>query len=324
MTRTKWLLGFVIGTSAAACAAEAAALDSLALRHVYRIDGPPRLEPSGLAYCNGQLLMVSDKHNAKIFQLDRAGDTAYAVVNRELKDIPPPREITLPWLHRAQNWSAEHLFNVRYDWEGITCDPAGALYLVSETFGQVLQVDANGAMRWLDAPLYESAHAQGMLQRFNAFFEGIQWTAVGLLLAAEREERGLVEVQNEPAPRPVRAVSVAPSGLPHPTTHKRTSDFSGLAAANGKLYTLERNDSAVCRRARDNFAIEQCWSYAFAENNPDHVYKDTSYGQAEGLEIVGDALFVVIDNNGQPRRAAPMDVRPVLFEFVFPDANPAR
>ena len=101
---------------------------------------------------------------------------------------------------------------------------------------------------------------------------------------------------------------------------ERPADFSDLSAADGRVYALVRNAHLVVRlnRSAEGWREERAWSYAATENDPRFVYADTSFGLGEGLAIGPHEVFVVLDNNGQARRAAPADRRALLFRFARP------
>lgn len=294
-------------------------IEALKLLRALPVAGPENLEPSGLAVCNDRLAMISDKHDGTVFTLRMEDNIAHVETLLSLPPIPEPAHGALPRLHLFKLWLVDFIRHTRFDWEGVSCDPAGNLYLLSETYAQILMVTPTQEVRWLDGGLYEAAHAKQMMQHTNGFAEGLAWAPEQLIIAAERDQRGLIELAvREGAAHVNAAQSIAPSGLPRPAGHKDTSAFSGLAYHNKKLYTLERSDSAVCRRSMGTFAIELCWSYAAVESAPEYIYKDAAFGQGEGLEISHNKLYVILDNNQQVRRAHPDDKRPLLFEFELP------
>ena len=102
---------------------------------------------------------------------------------------------------KSRNWAASFVRGGELDYEGITCDQAGNLFLVSEAHAAVLQLPADGEPEWLkiDPAMVRQARASGMLLNFNALFEGLAINPQGdrLWLAAERERRGLVAIERQ-------------------------------------------------------------------------------------------------------------------------------
>jgi hypothetical protein len=138
-----------------------------------------------------------------------------------------------------------------------------------------------------------------------------------LLLAAEREPRGLIElprgggnVDGLAWPMPDCAFGV-PLG--------RATDFADLTWYSGSAYALERNLNLIARLERNPSGWEEreAWSYERTENDPRYVYEDRRYGMGEGLAIDDEHVYVVLDNNRR-RRAAVEDTRPLLFIFRRP------
>ncbi|WP_207060608.1 hypothetical protein [Motiliproteus sp. SC1-56] len=266
------------------------------------------LEPSGLAVCGDRLLMVSDDHDDRVFELLPGPRQARARVFIEIKVGAPP---TLP------NYTSRRLRRLaakgRWDWEGIACE-AGELFLLSETLAQVLAVDSQGLGTWMGTSLYRAGRDIGLFALPNAFAEGLTLTPSQAFVAGERQPRGLVIAERGRRPWPrARALWLTPFPdlmSPH--------DFSGLWAETDTLYTLERNHYQVCRRPPPDFKANRCWGYRHVEQAPDLAYRDQRFGKAEGIARRGDLLYLVLDNNHGPRAADPEDRRPWLFVFSVP------
>ncbi|PAV73374.1 hypothetical protein WR25_26603 [Diploscapter pachys] len=93
---------------------------------------------SGLAWCRGALWAVSDRDDDRIYRLDQEGATWQA---QPLTFTPPAAPDTgLPWGLKSRNWAASYIRGGELDFEGITCDQAGNLYIVSEAHAAVLQL----------------------------------------------------------------------------------------------------------------------------------------------------------------------------------------
>jgi hypothetical protein len=209
------------------------------------------------------------------------------------------------------------------DFEGIAVDDS-RLLLVSETRYRVLEVDRSGKARWITPSLQSFGQRANLFQKHNANLEGIAVLQNGLLLAAERETRGLIELppvrDTVPSEVPSSArVWAMPESI-HPVPPGRGTDFADLTVANDRVYALERNSHLVVRleRTADRWIEREAWSYAQTENDPRFAYKGSPYGVVEGLAIDREHVYLVTDNNRLPRAADPDDRRPQLFVFARP------
>ena len=265
-------------------------------------------QPSGLSLFQGRLLTVSDRHDSDVFELLLGSDR---VTLRSFAHFPPPGDEPPP-----------------LDFEGLSAD-AGALLLVSERHFRVLRVQleapeqgrAPGAAkaRWLTESLETRGHEAGLFQKQNANFEGLVRLSSGaLLLAAEREPRGLMQLD-----RDLSATSGGTWAMPntaYAVPAERVADFCDLAVAGDRIYALVRNAHLIVelQQTPHGFREGAAWSYAAAENAPEFAYADPRFGLAEGLAIGEREIFVVLDNNAQARRAFADDRRPLLFVFKRP------
>ncbi|WP_020190061.1 esterase-like activity of phytase family protein, partial [Pseudomonas putida] len=137
------------------------------------IDGMRGGNLSGLVECRGGLWGVSDRDDDRIYRFDQQNPTWRA---QPLTFTPPAvPESGLPWGLKSRNWAASYIRGGELDFEGITCDQAGNLYLVSEAHAAVLQLPLDGEPDWLriDSAMVRQARASGMLLNFNALFEGL-------------------------------------------------------------------------------------------------------------------------------------------------------
>lgn len=293
-------------------------IERLELIRATPLSAPAGIEPSGLASCSGELLTISDKHDTTLYRIRVNGETAVAEEARQLSHIPEPPSPDLPWVQQLRRWVSSLLY-AKFDWEGLACDAANNIYLLSESNAAVLRVSPSGQAVWLKMPLYSSARRAGLLDQFNAFVEGIAITQDSIIIAAEREPRGLLVASQQGDQWTIyRAERIKDTGLTAPTADQRPSDFADLYANGDRLYTLERNHSAVCRRNIRTLGVERCWTYAPVENAPDFQYDDARYGLAEGLTVHQGRLYIITDNNGGGRKQTPEDRRPLLFQFVVP------
>lgn len=296
----------------------------LRLLSEHPIDGMRGGNLSGLAFCRGALWGVSDRDDDRIYRFDQQAPVWHA----EAVQFTPPAvpESGLPFGLKARNWAVSGLRGGELDYEGVTCDAAGNLYLVSEAHAAVLQLPPDGEPQWLkiDQAMVRQARASGMLLHFNALFEGVAINPAGdrLWLAAERERRGLVLVRRQQSLwncghscvlLSEAGVEMQPPQMPRP--RERTRDFSDLVHYQGKLFTLERNAYRICRRDSASGALERCWSFAADALTEARRY-DQPFGLAEALVIDKSGAWIGLDNNNADR--ADGERRPIVWRFAAP------
>ena len=271
----------------------------LRLERALAIEINDDFQPSGLALRAERLLTVSDKHDSTIHEIV-LGETSATL--RTFVGFAPPADGSEP-----------------LDFEGIAVDADGALLVVSETRYRALRIDLGGGATWLTPPLEAIGKSAGLFRKYNANLEGIARLADGrLLLAAERETRGLIELPANGDLSRARAWAMPESIYAVPAG--RDTDFADLSVDGRQVYVLERNSHLVVRieRTAERWEEREAWSYATTENDPRFAYRDSRYGVAEGLAIDHDHVYLVTDNNRLPRVADPNDRRPQLFVFAKP------
>ncbi|CAM3426258.1 DNA topoisomerase IV [Pseudomonas floridensis] len=303
----------------------AAPLEALTLQSEHPVDGMVGGNLSGLASCNGRLWTVSDRDDTLLYSLD-VSDRVWKA-EAHVIDVPKP-DSDLPLNLRSLANLSSIVRGGSMDFEGVSCDAAGNRYLVSEAYGTVLKVPVSGAPAWLPLPheLVQQAREKGMLQHFNAIFEGIAVNAAGdrIWLAAEREKRGLLVVQRDKdqwncAKSCVLLAEAGTDTLPPEQKRKKVStDFSDISLYNGKLFTLERSVYRICRRELETGQIERCWSFAKEAMLPSRRY-DQPYGLTEALVVDETGAWIGIDNNFGVR--ADGEKRPIVWRFAAPRAG---
>lgn len=289
----------------------------LELVNAYRLSWPGNFQPSGLTACQGKLLTVSDRHDLEIQEI-RLGANGQAEVRPfgRFTELPPP-----PPLATAVDVLRQMILTLvgkQYDWEGITCDDQGSLYLASEAYSAVLKIPTQGPLHWITLAPHPEIQARKLLGQANAGIEGVQWLpGNSLMIAAESNPAGLIRCRIDHGlchPEQVRVLS--DTQLPPDI---QTRDISGVSTAAQRLYVLERYHARVCRRDTKDFKIERCYSFKATEKHPRHAHRGAAWGQAEGLQVLEDRIFLVIDNNGRVLRSDPSSTDTWLFEFRRPD-----
>jgi hypothetical protein len=275
----------------------------LKLHRVLPLEGPENCQPSGLTIRSDTLFTVSDKHDSAIYRVELK-DTAAILIPYLTFQIPDPS---------GKNW---------FDFEGVTHDNLGNFYIVSESRFRILRVTANGEIAWITPDLKPYGEEKGLFQVFNAYLEGI--TRIGknrFILAAERQPRGLLEVEIGNAGVSVKAYKF--DAVKFPFAKGRSPDFTELFWYKDTLYALERNAFVVSQLIKENEQYRQGkgWSYGHIENDEALIYNDTRYGLAEGLCIDDHYIYIALDNNGDARRTNAKDTRPLLLILERPESH---
>jgi hypothetical protein len=278
------------------------------------IEAAAGFQPSGLTLEDGHVLTVSDHDDAVIHELALGPVVARA---RSYASFLVPSEVA--------GGAASSSSSPRLDLEGIARVAPGKFWLLSEGRCRVLEVTsvdgtaASGQARWLTDSLESVGLAAGLFQTAGAGLEGLApLPNGGVLLAGEREPRGLIELVPGFALGSARAWRMPTSQHAIPTA--RAADFADLTLVDGDVFALVRNAHLVVRLERTTTGWREgpAWSYAAVENDPRFRYADRKFGLAEGLAVSARELFIVLDNNEQPRASDPRDRRPLLLRFERP------
>ncbi|MCR8933437.1 MULTISPECIES: esterase-like activity of phytase family protein [unclassified Pseudomonas] len=285
---------------------------------------------SGLARCGEQLWTVSDRDDDQIYRLDTRDKVWKA--EAVLIDVPTvPNDPGRTLAMQAQSALRALAGNGKLDFEGITCDPAGNLYVLSETYSAILRISPDGGIRWLQISLrmVTMAREAGLLIHANALFEGLIITGIAsteIWLAAERQKRGLVKIKRSIAPVyytwfcGAECVVMTEEGLaPQPPQFPDSTwvdkDFSDIALFNKKLFLLDRNAFKICRHEMLTGKQERCWSFAADALVPSRQYA-ARHGMTEALLVDAQGAWIGVDNNFATR--ADGESRPIVWRFAAP------
>lgn len=290
------------------------------------LEGSAGLDISGLSFCNGQLLAISDKRDDRVYRVRLPDSEEVRVASLDLfREFPAPEAPDGGGL--VNRLAALVRPDAQMDFEGITCD-GSTPYLVSERHERIARLSGEGdraEAEWLPLRWREMAVQQGYLTIFNAGSEGIVFSgspaAPVFWVALERKPRGLLRIamasEDGTGAKEVQLLQLPlVSGLDF---RGRPEDLTGLDVFEGGLYTLERNAFAVCRRSLESLEAQWCIDYGDVEEAPQFVYADTHFGKGEGLAVNERGIFVVLDNNNVARAADPSDQRALLMHLAHPD-----
>ena len=263
---------------------------------VLPVEGPEFNQPSGLTIFKKMLFTVSDKHDDTIFRIQLMKDKALLV----------------PHIHFNLNEPAPFR---GFDFEGITCDEKGNFYIVSESCFRILKVTSDGKnVSWITPCLRSDGEKAGLFKTRAAYLEGIAYLGNGqFVVCAERDPRGIIEVNTNIRPISVKAFKLDHSRLK--LAEGRSYDFTGLFWENGVLYALERNLYALCSLTKtpEGYEEKTFWSYKDIVTSEFNQYENMIFGRGEGLCMDENHIYVILDNNGDARQNDPNDRRPLLL-----------
>jgi hypothetical protein len=249
---------------------------------------------------DGRLLTVNDKETG-LFEIrfpesgNEAGLVPYSGLPPALfEPLTPGRD--LPW-----------------DIEGIGIDSTGALYLGEEHLRWILRQPAPGKplerlpIDWAPVSRWFSKTDR------NASFEGV---AVGdrfLYVANERDTGRILEIDR-------KTLKVVGDFQPRPPGATGDIHYTDLCWFDGELWALCREHRRVLCIDPKTRAVRLCFGYFPIEMDPKYAYQHLlPYGFFEGLSVDAENVWLLIDNNGYPRKSNPQDARPLLLRCPRPD-----
>lgn len=304
--RALFFLCCLLGIAWAAMAAAAPEFQDVL---VYRIERSEGLDLSGLTLCRDDLYAVSDKRN--ILYRIRVDDDRVSV--EPALHLPPIPKLDTEYVGLVK--FIDRIGGPGLDWEDVVCTDRG-FFLLSERKNAILRI-AGGRASWLPVEWYAQLHGQGYLNRYNAMVEGLariddeHW-----LVAIEREPRGLIRLSYGDGRWWVD--SAALGNEQQLVFRDDNPDVSALLVRGDRLYTLERNASAICRRDLEHLRAQSCYSFDAIERSAEYRYSDDRYGKAEGLAMDEQWIYVVFDNNGAGFAANPGDRRALFLKIPIP------
>ncbi|WP_444943850.1 hypothetical protein ACJJIK_00180 [Microbulbifer sp. ZKSA006] len=281
----------------------------------YWLNDSSGLSISGLSFCDGKLLTVSDKRSREIYQIVLEGRRAKLELYIKLAGLRVPKK------DRPTNFWYFLLDLTRpaaaMDFEAITCAD-DIFYLLSERYNRIAEVNRQGRGHWLENMWSTTAKAQGYMQGYNLSGVGLQKVGDDFWMAIERDPRALVKLG------PKDSVQIF---TPPPVTglnfRGESENMAGLAFYDGALWTLEPNAYAVCRRELPSLEADWCLDYWEHENSSELGYEvSRTGGRGDGLAVGAQGIFVVFDNDNISRIHDPQDRRALLLHLAFPEDTP--
>lgn len=201
----------------------------------------------------------------------------------------------------------------RYDTEGIAQDDRGRIYACEEADRWVLRFDpATGTVTPLEIDWSPVRKYFNPVDR-NASFEGIAVGPDRLYVANERQVGRIIAVDLETL-RVVDDFAVHAHGVEAWDIH-----YSDLCWFDGSLWVLLRESRCVLQVEPKSHRVQAEYSFRELERAPDAAYVLLyPTGNMEGLAVDREWIWLVTDNNGQPRIKHPKDARPTLFRCRRP------
>jgi hypothetical protein len=273
---------------------------NLVLEKALPLEGAELLQPSGLTWTNGSLLLVSCKHDDQVFQVAMGSDKA---TYQEAFRIARPPDAG----------------NLKFTWRGMASDENGHLFLLSESAYRVLQVDKKGNGEWFGPSVLDAGTEIGLFGGDNSGPDGIaRLSANRFLIGASRDPRGFISLTQQGEKFDLKPQKCEKS-LAAPGAGRRP-DFTDLCSVDGKLYALEGATSSVCalkENGNGEYEESECWSFASTTQDPSIRYKGLK-DLARGLAVDKANLYIALDNKGITRESDPKDRRPLLLVFKRP------
>lgn len=263
----------------------------------------PRLDASALLRLpNGTLLTVNDK----------------SLPPWEIRLGEPP-EATL--ISRPDLFPAEQRDKLQppkehpYDSEGLAMDDRGRIYLCEEADRWILRHDpTTGQVERLDIDWSPVSRWFHPVDR-NASFEGIAAGGNKLYVANERST-GRIIVVDIPSLKVIDDFQVSPPGRPALDVH-----YSDLSWFEEHLWVLCRQSRCILEVDPVTRNVLAEYDYRALELDRENAYRTMiPFGMAEGLSIDSTHIWILIDNNGLPRRMDRSDRRPLLLRCPRPSA----
>lgn len=271
----------------------------LKLVDYYFIDSQDKIEPSGLCIKNEKLFFVSDNADDTIYSIKFNGKNAIAVPEIKFK-LPKKKE------------------KQKYNFEGIVTDNKGNFVVIGEKSLSLVIVNEKGEAQATKS-FKKEALKENMFKNRSEGPEGVCITDDGDVVIASQNDHGKLMIAN-----------IIDNDFENVETKKikskeikegkgKEKSISDLNYFKGNIYALLKNQNTVIKLKYEgkNFVEEETYEFENAVNGSDFLYLiGNSLG--EGVAVDDKYIYVVFDNNNQPRLANINDTRPLLLKFEKP------
>ena len=262
-----------------------------------------QFDASGLCLLNtGELLTLRNSHDSILYRINF---------------LPGGKEASLvPFNDCFQNVQLRALSGGQrnFDCEGIALDQQGRFYVCEERRRWIFRCDPTSgrterlAIDWTPVKDFFSP-IDG-----NASFEGIAIGKGRLYVANERSSAVIVEVD-------LASLRVKDHFVVQPAK----SSFFGLHYSD--LCWFEEQLWVLCRQHRVVLKVDPTTRRVLDEFDYEDIEESLGYrtglpvGIMEGLAVSKDSIWIVTDNNGDPRGKTGNDKRPTLVRCPRPDVK---
>jgi hypothetical protein len=265
------------------------------------LPGGIRFDASGLLLLSsGEMLTMRNNHDSLLYRID------YLAGGQEADLVPFNDCFATDKLDALAG--DKHSF----DCEGIALDEQGRFYMCEERRRWILRCDPRTGkterlpIDWSRVKDYFSAVDS------NASFEGIAIGKGKLYVANERSSAIIIVVD-------LASLRVKDHFVVQPTK----ASFFGLHYSD--LCWFEDKLWVLCRQHRVVLQVDPDTHRVLAEYDFGNLEESLGYrtglpvGIMEGLVVTKDSIWLVTDNNGDPRGRTGNDTRPTLVRCVRPD-----
>ena len=265
----------------------------------WQLDVKERFDASALAFHNGKLITVNDR-DAVFHELDL--QTNFVAKLKKLDLFPKARLSQIAPKKGS-----------RFDFEGISKDSQGNLYVSEETQRLVFKSSPDG--KTIEVLNFDWSPVKKFLSGdVNASLEGIAVAGNLLYLANERSSPRIIVIDLA-SHKVTDSFFVDSEGFAFGGPH-----YSDLAFFKERLFVLNRNNRCILEVDPKEKRVIAEFSFAQMELAEDFAYKsDYPTGAMEGLAIDENYFWLLTDNNGKSRFKHPQDTRPTLFRCKRPE-----
>lgn len=271
----------------------------LKLADYYFIDSNDAIEPSGLSVNNGKIYLVSDSSDKKIYSLKFNGKTCTAAAEIEF-ELPKKKEKS------------------KLNFEGITSDKDGKLYVIGEKSLSVVIINKKGEAKETKS-FKKEAKQEEMFKKKNEGPEGICVTDSGEFIIASQNDYGKLMTANivKNDFENIKIKKIKSREIKN--GHGKEKSISDLCYYGGEVYALLKKQNVVLKlKSEDeNFVEEETYTFEDSVKGSEFLYL-IGNNLGEGIAIDDKYIYVVFDNNNQPRMAAMNDTRALLLKFEKP------
>jgi hypothetical protein len=260
-----------------------------------------RFDASGLLFTpTGDLLTMRNNRDEYLYRIDMLPGGKEAKLTPLDSCFTPAQIAALTGTNHA------------LDCEGIALDPQGRYYMCEERHRWILRCDPKQGtterlpIDWTPVKEFFSPVDS------NASFEGVAIGKGKLYVANERSSPVIIVVD-------LATLRVKSHFVVYPTKASFLgTHYSDLCWYEDKLWVLCRQHRVVLKVDPDKHTVLAEYDYGNVEESLGYR-TGLPVGIMEGLALDRDSIWLVTDNNGDPRGRTGNDIRPTLVRCLRPD-----